>query len=75
MGAKSPDASIAPGFLRHLVISLKGEDSKQKLIYMKINLKEGGNPLASAVGMISGKKGSQGNAEHWLSNKHEREEV
>lgn len=31
---------------------------------MKINLKEGGNPLASAVGMISGKKGSQGNAEH-----------
>lgn len=24
---------------------------------MKINLKEGGNPLASAVGMISGRKG------------------
>lgn len=56
-GAKSPDASIAPGSLRHLVISLKGEDSEQKWIYMKINLKEGGNPPVSAVGMISGKKG------------------
>lgn len=56
-GAKSPDASIAPGSLRHLVISLKGEDSEQKWIYMKINLKEGGNPPASAVGMISGKEG------------------
>lgn len=63
MGAKSPDANIAPGFLRHLVISLKGEDSEQKWMYMKINLKEGGNPLASAVGMVSG-GGGAGAAQH-----------